>query len=100
VILRWCGWYASVPTVDRGRLIVSVVAQQKQNPVSLTKAIDRLERMREQMLTLQREFRAGGVRQRQTANSEAHYYEIEDHAVLVWYFSLHLGHSIRSKSPV
>jgi hypothetical protein len=36
-------------------LSCGVVAKQKQNPGSLTKTIDRLEWMREQMLTLQRE---------------------------------------------
>jgi hypothetical protein len=40
--------------MDRGSLIVRRVGKAKAKPGSLTKTIDRLEWMREQMLTLQR----------------------------------------------
>ena len=49
-------WYASVPTDgSRETYRTGIVAKQGQNSgSSLTKTIDRLEWMREQMLTLQR----------------------------------------------
>ena len=56
---------------------VGIVAKQRQNLGSLTKTIDRLEWMREQMLTLQRALERVESDKRGTANSEAHY-EIED----------------------
>jgi hypothetical protein len=47
--------YASVLTEgSRKTYRTGIVAKQKQNSGSLTKTIDRLEWMREQMLTLQR----------------------------------------------
>jgi hypothetical protein len=54
-----------------------IVAKQRQKLGSLTKTIDHLEWIREQMLTLQRAPETGGVGQTRTANSEAHD-EIED----------------------
>src|SRR3979411_1646659 len=78
----------------------STSAKERQEPTakvgSLTKTLDHLEWMREQMLTPQRA-RTGGVGQTRTANSEAHY-EIEDQAVLIWHLSPHFGHSTCSKS--
>ena len=48
-------WYASVPTDgSREAYRTGIMAKQRQNSGSLTKTIDRLEWMREQMLTLQR----------------------------------------------
>lgn len=48
-------WYAGVPTDgSREAYRTGIVAKQRQNSGSLTKTIDRLEWMREQMLTLQR----------------------------------------------
>jgi hypothetical protein len=45
-------WYASVPTDgSRKTYRTGIVAKQRQNSGSLTKTIDRLEWMREQMLT-------------------------------------------------
>ena len=47
--------YASVPTDgSREAYRTGIMAKQRQNLGSLTKTIDRLEWMREQMLTLQR----------------------------------------------
>ena len=47
--------YASVPTDGSPEAYVSgIMAKRRQNSRSLTKTIDRLEWMREQMLTLQR----------------------------------------------
>jgi hypothetical protein len=47
--------YASVPTEgSREAYRTGIVAKQRQKSGSLTKTIDRLEWMREQMLTLQR----------------------------------------------
>jgi len=51
----WVLAYASVLTVgSRNTYSTGIVAKQRQNSGSLTKTIDRLEWMREQMLTLQR----------------------------------------------
>jgi hypothetical protein len=47
--------YASVPTDGSPKTYrTGIVAKHRQKPQSLTKTIDRLEWMREQMLTLQR----------------------------------------------
>jgi len=54
VILAMVRAYASVPTDgSRKTYPTGIVAKQRQNSGSLTKTIDRLEWMREQMLTLQ-----------------------------------------------
>jgi hypothetical protein len=81
-----------VPTnISRKAYCIGIVAKQGQNSGSLTKTIDRLEWMREQMLSLQRAL------ERVESNKRGQQIQ---RPTTSWNLSPHFGHSIRSKNQL